>query len=43
MKLLIFGATGGVGYQLVKQALDRGHTVTAFARDLQSSISNTQT
>jgi putative NADH-flavin reductase len=33
MKLLIFGSTGGVGYQLVKQALEQGHTVTAFARD----------
>ena len=33
MKLLIFGSTGSVGYQLVKQALDQEHTVTAFARD----------
>jgi putative NADH-flavin reductase len=33
MKLLIFGATGSIGDQLVKQALDRGHTVTAFIRD----------
>lgn len=33
MKLLIFGATGSIGRHLVNQALDQGHTVTAFARD----------
>ena len=33
MKLLIFGATGGTGRQVVKQALDRGHAVTAFTRN----------
>ncbi len=33
MKLLIFGATGGTGRQLVQQALAQGHVVTAFARD----------
>lgn len=32
MKLLIFGSTGGTGRQLVEQALEQGHTVTAFAR-----------
>ena len=32
MKLVIFGATGGTGRALVEQALDRGHTVTAFVR-----------
>lgn len=32
MNLLIFGATGGTGRQLVEQALAQGHTVTAFAR-----------
>jgi putative NADH-flavin reductase len=32
MKLLIFGSTGSVGRQIVKQALEQGHTVTAFAR-----------
>lgn len=33
MKLLIFGSTGTIGRQLVTQALEQGHTVTAFARD----------
>lgn len=33
MKLLIFGATGTVGQQVVAQALDQGHIVTAFARN----------
>lgn len=32
MKLLIFGSTGTIGRQLVTQALEQGHTVTAFAR-----------
>jgi putative NADH-flavin reductase len=33
MKLAVFGATGGVGTQLVKLALEQGHTVTAVVRD----------
>jgi len=33
MKLVIFGATGGIGRQVVNQALSQGHTVTAFARE----------
>jgi len=33
VRLLIFGATGGVGRQLVEQALEQGHAVTAFARN----------
>lgn len=32
MKLLIFGATGGTGRNLVEQALAQGHHVTAFTR-----------
>ncbi|NLR79560.1 NAD(P)-dependent oxidoreductase [Chitinophaga eiseniae] len=35
MKLLIFGATGGTGKQLLAQALQQGHTVTAFVRNPQ--------
>ena len=33
MKVAVFGATGTVGTQVVKQALDAGHEVTAFTRD----------
>jgi len=32
MRLLILGATGGIGVELVRQAVERGHTVTAFVR-----------
>lgn len=32
MKLIIFGATGGTGQQVVTQALVQAHTVTAFVR-----------
>jgi putative NADH-flavin reductase len=33
MQLIIFGATGTIGKQLVLQALAMGHRVTAFARN----------
>jgi len=33
MKLLIIGATGGTGQQLVKQALEQGHILTVLVRD----------
>jgi putative NADH-flavin reductase len=33
MKLLIIGATRGIGLQLVEQALQAGHEVTALVRD----------
>lgn len=33
MNLLIFGASGETGRELVKQALAQGHEVTAFVRD----------
>jgi len=32
MKLLIIGATGGTGQQLIKQALEAGHSATALVR-----------
>lgn len=40
MKITIFGASGRTGQQVVQQALQRGHQVTAFSRspsELQSS------
>lgn len=33
MKIVIFGATGGTGRELVRQALAQGHQVTVFARN----------
>jgi putative NADH-flavin reductase len=35
MRLFIIGATGGIGAQLVEQALAQGHRVTALARSPQ--------
>ena len=35
MKLLVLGATGGIGIEIVEQALERGHAVTAFVRSSQ--------
>lgn len=32
MKLAVFGATGHTGRQVLKQALERGHTITALVR-----------
>ncbi len=32
MKLIVFGATGTIGTQLVRQALNQHHNITAFAR-----------
>jgi len=32
VRIIIFGATGGTGRELVSQALQRGHDVSAFAR-----------
>lgn len=40
MRLIVFGATGGVGKQVVEQALAAGHTVSALARN-PSAIAQT--
>jgi len=40
MKIIVFGATGGVGQHVVKQALEQGFEVTAFVRT-PSKISQT--
>lgn len=31
--IIVFGATGRTGFQIVKRGLERGHKVTAFVRD----------
>ena len=33
MKIVVFGSTGGTGKEVVIQALEAGHEVTAFVRD----------
>lgn len=33
MRVLVFGASGTIGHELVAQALEMGHSVTAFARN----------
>lgn len=33
MKIAVFGATGGTGREVVRQALARGHQLTTFVRD----------
>ena len=38
MHIIIFGATGQAGLQLVKQALWKGHTVKAFGRNVYDII-----
>jgi len=35
MNLLILGATGGTGMELVRQSIEHGHLVTAFVRSLE--------
>ena len=42
MKILVVGASRGVGRLAVEQALDAGHCVTAFARNLSSLPSHEQ-
>jgi putative NADH-flavin reductase len=32
MKLVVLGATGGIGLEIVRQAIEHGHSVTAFVR-----------
>jgi uncharacterized protein YbjT (DUF2867 family) len=32
MKLVVLGATGGTGLEIVRQAIEHGHEVTAFVR-----------
>ena len=32
MKFVVLGATGGTGFEVVRQAIEHGHSVTAFVR-----------
>jgi putative NADH-flavin reductase len=32
MKIIVLGATGGTGQEIVRQAIEQGHSVTAFVR-----------
>jgi uncharacterized protein len=34
MVIIVFGATGQMGHQLIKQALWKGHTIKAFGRNI---------
>jgi len=38
MKLIVFGASGKTGNEIVKLALAQGHKVTAFVRDPSSMV-----
>jgi len=40
MNILVFGATGATGKQVVKQALSQGHAVTAFVRNPGALLKN---
>jgi uncharacterized protein YbjT (DUF2867 family) len=33
MHVIVFGASGGVGREVVRQALEKGYRVTAYVRD----------
>ena len=35
MRILVLGATGGVGLEIVRNAIDQGHSVTALVRSPQ--------
>jgi putative NADH-flavin reductase len=35
MRILVLGATGGVGLEIVRKAIDQGHSVTALVRSPQ--------
>jgi uncharacterized protein YbjT (DUF2867 family) len=38
MKVIIFAATGGIGSQLLEQALAAGHDVTAVVRNPETAV-----
>ena len=32
MKIVVLGATGGIGVEIIRQSIDHGHAVTALVR-----------
>lgn len=40
MKIALFGATGGTGKEIITQALEQGHEITALVRDPQKITIN---
>jgi putative NADH-flavin reductase len=38
LRIVIFGATGGTGREVVRQALTSGHDVTAFVRQQPTNL-----
>ena len=42
MKLFVIGATGRTGWEIVEQAVTRGHHVTAFVRSPESVTSKNE-
>lgn len=40
MKIALFGASGGTGHEIIKQAIENGHKVTAFVRNPKKIILN---
>lgn len=38
MKIIVFGATGSTGREIVRQAVEEGHSVTAFTRSADASL-----
>jgi putative NADH-flavin reductase len=42
MKIIVFGASGGTGREIVSQAIARGHSVTAFVRNPDSLPRNSE-
>ena len=38
MRVLVIGGTGGTGQEIVRQAIDAGHTVTALVRNIEAAL-----
>ncbi|HEX3941229.1 MAG TPA: NAD(P)H-binding protein, partial [Acidobacteriaceae bacterium] len=38
MKIIVFGATGSTGREIVRQGVEEGHSVTAFTRSADAPL-----